>query len=362
MICYINRSTVDYDVRLQKYVQACLETDTPYCVVAWDRTRNCSKVYPNEYQYKAYAPYGEGLKNVISLIGWVFYVWIMLVRKRKEYQIIHACNLENCILAYPFRLLGKRIVLDIYDSVNTKREAQIAKKIDALILPSNHRLKQVGITKDCVKHYLEVENVPIFHSNIYQKETVDFPQNIHLAYVGVLQRNIRGLENVLDIVFHDERFVLDIAGTGAAMDAEIKELADKCPRINYYGKVDYQQALQIMSEADFIVALYYLAAKVHEYASPNKYYESLYLGKPIITSKGTLVGNNVIQNDTGYVVSDTKEEFIHLFDSISTLDFRQGYMRKKDNCLRLWKHVYSSYFDKITKGEYIQLMRTIVKA
>ena len=32
MICFINRSTVDYDVRLHKYVQACKETkNTLFC-------------------------------------------------------------------------------------------------------------------------------------------------------------------------------------------------------------------------------------------------------------------------------------------------------------------------------------------
>ena len=128
MICFINRSTVDYDVRLQKYVQACLETNTQYCVISWDRVKNCTKVYPCEYQYKTYAPYGFVLKNLFPLIGWVVYLWWMLFKLRRQYMVIHACNLENCIMAYPFRLLGKKIVMDIYDSVDIKKESRLAKE------------------------------------------------------------------------------------------------------------------------------------------------------------------------------------------------------------------------------------------
>ena len=356
MICFINRSTVDYDVRLQKYVQACIDTNTPYCVIAWDRTKNCSHKYPNEYQYQAYAPYGYGWKNLFPLIGWVLYLWWMLFKLRKQYKVIHACNLENCIMAYPFRLLGKKMVLDIYDSVDIKKEAYLAKRIDALILPSNQRLKQIGIGKEDVKRYLEIENVPVFHANVEIKDNVEFPRQIHLAYVGVLQRNIRGLENLLKMVMQDNRFVLDMAGTGGGLDDEIIEAAAKCPRLHYYGKVDYQKALQIMSNADFIIALYYLSAKVHKYASPNKYYESLYLSKPIVTSKNTLVGNNVEHNNTGYTISDDLDGLIQLFDDIANDSFKEEYYQKKDNCKKLWKQVYADYFEKRLKHSYIRLM------
>ena len=59
MICYINRSTVDYDVRLNRYVQACKETGTPYFVIGWDRMLNAKYVDENEYQLKVYCPYAQ---------------------------------------------------------------------------------------------------------------------------------------------------------------------------------------------------------------------------------------------------------------------------------------------------------------
>ena len=359
MICFINRSSVDYDVRLQKYVRACIESDISYCVIAWDRLRNSTQVYPNEYQYRAYAPYGYGWRNFFSLIGWVFFAWFMFLRLRKKYKVIHACNMENCLVSYPFRLFGKKIILDVYDSQKICVEAKLAKIVDGLILPSTQRLKQIGIRIDQIKHYLEVENVPFFQDGLLENKSSDLPSTIRLAYVGVLQKGIRGIENVLKLVNYDERFHLDIAGTGGGLDEVITNNARKNPRIHYHGKVNYSKALEIMNNSDFIVALYYLIEPTHKYASPNKYYESLYLAKPIITSNGTLVGNNVQENNTGYVVGDTIEELRALFDNISTEDFIMDYAKKQNNCKRLWEESYSSYFENVLKKEYLSFVQTI---
>lgn len=359
MICYINRSTVDYDIRLQKYVQACQETNTPYCVIGWDRLRNCSKVYLNEYQYHAYSPYGNGLKSLFPLIGWVFFVLYHLFKLRKSYRVIHACNIENYLVAFPAKWFGKKMLLDIYDSTESKIETRVAKKCDALILPSNHRLEQINVRREELKHYLEVENVPVFHEGVTRKNMPEFPNMIHLSYVGVMQRNIRGIENVLQLVNEDSRFVLDIAGTGDGLDKEIEEMSKKNDRIRYHGKVNYKTALNLMSSSDFIVALYYLNCPSHTYASPNKYYESLYLGKPVITTKGTLVGNAVIEHDTGYVVEDSKDSFASLFEKVNSEDFANDYMVKSRNCEERWKLYYSSYFANITKGKYLEMMNKL---
>lgn len=359
MICYINRTTVDYDIRLRKYVTACLETQTSYCVISWDRMHNCEKLYPNETQYHRIAPYGAKLKNFTALVGWVFFVWKQLIKKRKEYKVIHACNLENAVIAYPARLLGKKLVLDVYDSLNTSMEAKMAKKIEGLILPNDHRLNQIGIKKEDAQNYLEVENVPAFQTTVRFEHEPDFKKKIRLSYVGVMQREIRGIENLLQLVKDDDRFELDIAGVGDGMEKDIEEAEAICSRIHYHHKVAYEKALQLMADADFIIAMYYMKAKVHEYASPNKYYESLYLGKPIVTTKGTLVGSNVEANNTGYAIGECLENLKELFSKADSNKFLSSYKDKSQNCIKLWNEKYKDYSDNITVGKYIHMMERI---
>lgn len=73
MICYINRSTVDYDVRLKKYIQACKATHTPYFVIGWDRMLNAKYVDEHEHQMKAYCPYGQGKNSCFPYDGSFMY-------------------------------------------------------------------------------------------------------------------------------------------------------------------------------------------------------------------------------------------------------------------------------------------------
>lgn len=357
MICYINRSTVDYDVRLNKYVQACKSTNTPYFVIGWDRLLNAKYRDENEYQMKRFCPYAQG-KKLIPLLRWLFFVWYYLIKNFRKYKVIHACNMENALFAYPFKWLGKKIIFDVYDSQVINLERRLVPIVDCLILPAEKRLEQIGVVKKDAKRFLEIENVPTFDLILEPKVGLK-RDKIFLSYVGVFQKKIRGLENLIQMVLHDERFVLDIAGVGDDLDAMIKEAASRCDRIIYHGKVQYTKALEIMNESDYIVALYYPYMSNHVYASPNKSYEALFLSTPIITSQGTLVGDKVIESDTGYVVDDTLEGLKSAFDNFTTVEYQEDYYKKCSHCNDLWKKVYANYKTDVLEGEFINLVKEL---
>lgn len=357
MICFINRSTVDYDVRLKKYVQACKDTGMPYFVIGWDRMLNAKYVDEHEYQMKLYCPYSQGKKLMPSL-RWLFFVWYYLIKNFRKYEIIHACNMENALFAFPFKLLGKKIVMDIYDSQIIKVERRLATKVDCLILPAEKRLQQIGVDKGQLKRFIEIENVPTFNVKLVPITGLQ-RDKIYLSYVGVFQKQIRGIENVIKLVLDDERFVLDIAGIGDDLENMIKDAASKCSRIRYYGKVQYSRALEIMNNSDFIVALYYPYSSNHVYASPNKSYEALFLSTPIITSKGTLVGDKVKQTGTGYVVDDTIESLYSLFSKVETDDFKEDYRNKCLNCKTQWNKIYANYKTTVLEEKYLEMAKNM---
>ena len=177
--------------------------------------------------------------------------------------------------------------------------------------------------------------------------------------MGTFQKKIRGIEHLLQLVKQDNRFVLDIAGTGDELDSVVKEYAAECNRIIFHGKVLYDEALELMHNSDFIVALYYLSIPVHKYASPNKFHESLFLGRPIITSKDTLVGARVEAANTGYVVDDTLEGLASVFDGYGTESYLIKYREKCKNCGQLWENNYKNYRTQWMEGEYIKLIRRL---
>lgn len=357
MVCFINRSTVDYDIRLQKYVLACKATNTPYFVLGWDRMLNAKFVDEHETQLKIFSPYGQG-KNFWHLLRWLFFVWYHLIVNFGRYKVIHACNMENTLFVLPFKLLGKKIVFDVYDSQIVSIERKIIPWVDTLILPHAKRLGQIGLPRERVKNLFIVENAPALNYELKPlKPRVD--DKIHLSYVGTFQKEIRGIENLLRLVKQDNRFILDIAGTGDELDDVVRLYAVDCNRINYHGKVLYTKALEIMHNSDFIIALYYSNIPVHKYASPNKFHESLFLGRPIVTSKNTLVGMRVEESNTGYVVEDTLEGLASAFDGFGTEPYMKDYFEKCKNCSQLWTNNYKNYRTLWLEGEYIKLVRRL---
>lgn len=93
--------------------------------------------------------------------------------------------------------------------------------------------------------------------------------------------------------------------------------------------------------------------------SPNKFYESLFLARPIITSKNTLVGERVETSNTGYVVEDTLESLAAVFDGYGTGSYMNDYGDKCENCNQLWTNDYKSYRKLWMEGKYIQLVKDL---
>jgi len=295
----------------------------------------------------------------LNLIGWCCFVVWQLCKNLRSIQVIHACNVDSAILAYPFKLLGKKLVFDIYDSERPYiAERYIAKKADVLLLPHRKRLEQIHIVESDAKHVLEVENVPSFHDLLHSNRRLN-SDKIKLAYVGVFEKNDRGIENLLRFVKDNPFFTLDIAGVGGGLEEMVAQFCSECDRICYHGQVSYDKALAIMAESNFIMALYYPSNPAHKYASPNKYYESLFLGVPIVSSKDTLVGEQIEVNNTGYTIGDNIDDLKELFKDIDD-SFCESYDEKSRNCKMIWAKYYSNYYKEVIIGNYINKVKQLM--
>ena len=355
MICYLRTSAGGFDIRLKKYIQACEYSKTPYMAVTWDRLAN-AELMPHEISFHHKAPYGYGhrLKNFILLLWWYLFALKTLIIHHKKYKVIHACNIETMPVAYFFKLFfKKKVIFDIYDtSGKAKLERFFILRSDILILPHKKRLEQELTKENEFNKLVVVENVPVFNNNRQTHNGLKDINKIVLSYVGTFQREIRGLENVLSFVLSDNRFVLEIAGSGDGFDQELQKAAKDCNRIHFYGAVNYSKALDIMQNSDFILAQYYLNAPTHEYASPNKYYESLFLGVPIITTHKTLVGHQVEECNSGYVIGENLEDLIILFSNIDE-KFIENYHKKEKAAQEKWESDYSDYLENHMINQYI---------
>ena len=188
-------------------------------------------------------------------------------------------------------------------------------------------------------------------SILQKKDEYKFDNDkITLSYVGWFGLG-RFLDELLMLV-EDGYFNLLIAGYGN------KELEEKCSilqskgLIKYYGRVDYRTGLNIQYNADMVYAMYCKVTNNHIYAAPNKYYEAMFLGKPLLTTNGIIIGDKVTKLQTGYAVEETIKDFINLINMLDKADMK----RRGENARMLWKNEYKNYTRRFLENEYLKLL------
>ena len=160
------------------------------------------------------------------------------------------------------------------------------------------------------------------------------------------------MENLLDCVSQDQSIKLNIAGFGV-LSTLIEEYASKCSNITCWGRVEYNIGQTILKNSDLMAAMYHTTSPLHKFAAPNKYYESLMLQVPLITTQNTLVGDKVKKFDTGFVLDESKESLLNLLKNKET---KSSSKTKADNCKTVWENIYCNYFNSFMQSEYAEIL------
>ncbi len=74
------------------------------------------------------------------------------------------------------------------------------------------------------------------------------------------------------------------------------------PNIHWHGKIDYQESLALYFQSDVILATYDPAIANNRLGSPNKIFEAMMLGKPVIVAENTNMDRVIRETNAGIVV------------------------------------------------------------
>ncbi|MCI7289260.1 MAG: glycosyltransferase [Blautia sp.] len=364
MIIFI-RDNECFEPRVQNYLHYFEENSIEYHVLGWNRNGTAK---PNKKItfFQRRAEYGKRIANIPNKIAWMLFVVKEIWKYRKECCSIHACDIDAVLPALLMgRIFHKLVVFDIFDWISSLTGKGIVYKVvdllqnyayehsDAVILCEEERKEQARSKN---RKVLVLPNIPdgSVECDIETMARIDEKHgkyNLTISYVGVFDRD-RGLENLLKSVSRNQKVLLNIGGFGI-LDELVQDYAGKYKNIQYWGRVDYDAGQAIMKNSDLMAAMYYLTSPLHKFAAPNKYYESLFLAVPIITTQNTLVGSKVKKYDTGFVLDETEEAIENL---IKRIDLKEEIEIKKNNCENTWKKIYSSYYKSFMETEYLTLM------
>lgn len=287
----------------------------------WDRQGDYKPIIENENIAYRRCRIRAGFYSLGTILKlFLFQIWLFFVLLLTRLDCIHAIDLDTGVVGLCVaKLRRKKFVyycIDPYYVILPKRWpgflAEFAKKMenmvishaDMFIITDLLRMPQHEGAKP--KKVVEIANVPFIDVS---KIRVEKKEGFIVGYIGSLTEG-RNLITIIEAIgdLKDEGVKLVIGGFGPIED-QVKAVASRYENIIYTSWIPYDRLLEIESTFDVLLQISDKGDKAQKWLSPNKFFESMAFGKPIIVGEGTLVAKRVASIGNGVAVRyGSKEE------------------------------------------------------
>lgn len=149
---------------------------------------------------------------------------------------------------------------------------------------------------------------------------------IKIVYIGILSAKVRGIEDLCDAVVsinneYPGAISVDFYGFGP-LEKKLTDFSCTYSCIKFLGKLESGRQQEIYSEYDMMAAFYYTHnCRVHKYAAPNKFFDHLSYGIPILTNHGHSFANEICKLGSGLVTEENmhsiKSALLENFEALS---------------------------------------------
>lgn len=341
-ICFIRSDKGFPDSRVEKEMYA-LSKEHNVFLLGWNREMSGPDVILEKhrihdrvfdfYLIPVPAEYGGGMKKIIGPMRRFWkraYKW--LSDNSDRYDAIHAVNFDTARPAFKAaKKYGKKVIYDIFDyyadsynapcavkAVIRKMENGCISKADMTIICSEERRGQISGSRP--KSLIVVENSPedtkVTSGFAVNKDSV--PGRPRAVYAGMLVFD-RFLKETCEVMMSRDDIEWHVAGYGA-LRPYVEECAAGSDNIFYYGPLPYDDILALEKSCDIMTALQNPSVVNNRYSAPNKFYESLMLGKPLIMVRNGTICNEIDNEDIGVVIDvsggDVREQISQAFDRL----------------------------------------------
>lgn len=360
-ICVVRNSEAEITTSFYRIVDAILASENIPLIVS--RKRECDKpgiehrkyVFQNSkidnFEIRIKAKRGGGVRNIFQLVLYQIKLFKWLMCNKDKYDVIHSFDLDAGIPCYIIcKIYNMRHIYHIADFYSDSRqmpkllrkvfrkiEMDIINKSQDVIICNEQRVEQI---KGHKREKIEIiHNTPVLTQdlsnfiNTYHKNEEE-RNKLKICYVGALKES-RFIKIALDTIKEFDTIEINIAGVGEC-EEYVKELSIKNENINYHGKLKYEDAIKLYLESDLMFAIYDPRVENHKFSAPNKIYEAMILGKPIIVAENTGMDEIVRKYDMGKVINYSQEDFREVLVNLNN---------EKSNLISMGERAYSAYKD-----------------
>ena len=323
-VLLIRSNPVNPDPPVEKMANELVALGYDVSILGWDRSDNYDKREESltmangivqRITFGIKASFGAGFRGNFSpllkfetrLKGW-------LKNEGTKFDAIHAFDFDTGFTAYRFCRRNSKVLiyhlLDYYIDAHSINNSLIAtvvscleKKVinyaDAVIICTEKRKAQIAGSHP--KQLYVIHNTPDINQINKRHFLVNRESNrIKIVYVGILVES-RLLKEITSVVVNNDSFEFHVGGFGL-LEGFFEEISRNSTNVYYYGKLPYNETLALERDCDVMVAIYDPSIRNNQFAAPNKFYESLMLGKPIIMAKNTGFDDIIEKNRLGVLI------------------------------------------------------------
>lgn len=296
------------DVRVSKTCRALTRLGHRVTFIGWDRRPDlCRPVELGPVRREVLVlPTRHGRVTAGGEARYCAHVQRVLWRLRPD--AVHAVNEDNTLVALP--LLGvayRYLVCDLFDPLSDRVAptrvlrfaalrcaAGLARACaHALVVTDELRWRRLGIHG---RKAVMVMNVP---EDPGPEVAARLPVGRTKVFVsGGLNRH-RGLSQI--IAAAERAGQIEIVAAGWPYDDYATEAFVRHPRVSYRGALSPRESLELAAECDAILAMYEPIADVYMYAHPNKVFDAMSVGRPVIINREVAVSGWVAEQGIGLV-------------------------------------------------------------
>lgn len=303
------------DPAVKKIAKTLSQSGYTVKLLVWDRQNTLKDESDWGYEICCFnfsAPYDKPVVLLYLPIWWAYEFFFLL---KGDCNVIHACDLDTLIPAILVKVIRKvklcYTIYDFYADNIPKRIPNMVKKLvaslekfwirfaDVLFLVDESRYEQVKGAK--INNLGYVYNSPPDYFYAKQRQKSSTGAEITIFYAGIIHKS-RGLEYMLRAVAELDCVRLVVAGTGPDKNLLENLPIDVKEKIQYIGWISYEEVIKKTMATDVLFAFYDPTIPNNKYASPNKLFEAMMCGIPIIVNDNTSMANIVRKEDCGLVV------------------------------------------------------------
>ena len=374
-ICFIRSDKGYPDSRVEKEMYA-LSMEHEVFLLGWNREMSGDSVIAEKHmihdrEFDFYliperAEYGGGMKKMIGPMKRFWKrAYDFLAENSSMYDAIHIVNFDTARPAFKAaRKFGKKTVYDIFDyyadsynapnsvkKVIRKLENDFISQADMTIICSEERKEQIRGSDP--KKLIVVENTP---EDLEVKDFTLAPDSVpdrpKVVYAGMLVFD-RFLKETCEVMMSRPDIEWHVAGYGV-LRSYIEECAASHDNIFYYGPLPYDDILALESKCDIMTALQDPSVPNNRYSAPNKFYEALMLGKPLIMVRNGSIYKEIESRGFGEVIDVSDGRIMeHISSAIEKLvEERDSWERMGMSARELYdtEHAWSKSAGSLLKG------------